>query len=127
MSLSDKLTDRIASKFSGKKVQTINVSFDEIMNRLEQVLNEVGKEELGEIRKVIKGSFWTSLKTYDTKNKKYRVTTLYAGTARSQRLINEISVMELESGNIYTYKSFLFKGKFKKAAKQLIIKCGGNS
>lgn len=122
MGITDKLMDGFASKISGKKIQTVIVSFDEILNHLEKVLNEVDVEEICEIEKVIKGSFTTSLKMYDTKNEKYRIMTLYAGTMGSNRLTNEISIKDIESGNIYTYKVFLFKGKFKKAAKQLISK-----
>lgn len=120
MGISDKITDGIASAVSGKKVQTIVVSFDEILSRLETVLKEAEPDEIVKIEKVIKGSFWTSLKAYDCNNGKYRVSTLYAGTAGSSRLTNEISVMEIESGNVYTYKKFLFKGQIKKAGKNLI-------
>lgn len=122
MGISDKITDGIASAVSGKKVQTTIVSFDELMNRLETVLKESEPDEIVKIEKVIKGSFWTSLKVYDCKNGKYRVSTLYAGTVGSNRLTNEISVMEIESGIVYTYKKFLFKGNIKKTGKNLIAK-----
>lgn len=122
MSILDKASDKVASTLSGRKVETINVSLDEILNQLEKVLNEADAAEIKEIEKVLKGWFLTALRTYDTKNEKYRVTTLYAGTMRSSRLVNEVSVMDKETGKIYTYKVFLFKGKFKKAAKQLVNK-----
>lgn len=122
MGLTDKITDGIASKISGKNVQTIIVSFEEIMNYLEMVLKEVEADEVVKIEKVMKGNFFTSFKGYDTKNEKYRITTFYAGTAGSSRVMNEVSVMDLENGNIYTYKKFLFKKKIKKAAKTLISK-----
>lgn len=122
MSILDKASDKVASKLSGRKVETISVSLDEILNQLEKVLNEADAAEIKDIEKVLKGWFLTALRTYDTKNEKYRVTTLYAGTMRSKRLINEVSVMDKETGKIYTYKVFLFKGKFKKAAKQLVNK-----
>lgn len=122
MGVSDRITDGIASKISKTKVTTTVVTLDQILSYLETVLKEVGPEEAAEIEKVLKGSFWSSLKIYDTKDEKYRISTLYAGTIGSSRLVNEVSVMENESGNIYTYKSFLFKGKFKKAARQLAAK-----
>ena len=122
MSILDKASDKVASKLSGREVETINVSLDEILNQLEKVLNEADAAEIKDIEKVLKGWFLTALRTYDTKNEKYRVTTLYAGTMRSSRLVNEVSVMDKETGKIYTYKVFLFKGKFKKAAKQLVNK-----
>lgn len=122
MNILDKLSDGIVSKLSGRKVQTIKVSLDEILNYLEKVLEEAEPTEIKDIEKVLKGCFWNSLRMYDTKNEKYRVSTLYAGTMRSKRLMNEVSIMDIESGKIYTYKVFLFKRKFKKAAKQLVNK-----
>jgi len=70
------------------------------------VLNSVEKDEIDKIKKVIKGSFWNSLHMYDTLNQKYRVSTLYAGTIASNRLINEFSIMDFDTNIIYTCKSF---------------------
>ncbi|MBE5908242.1 MAG: hypothetical protein E7278_05380 [Lachnospiraceae bacterium] len=122
MGISDKITDGIASKLAGKKIQTVEVSLEDVMNRLDNVLNEVGADEIPLIEKVVKGSFFTALKLYDTKSEKYRISTLYAGTIGSNRLVNEFSIMDLEEGKIYTYKAFLFKGKIKKAGRNIIDK-----
>lgn len=122
MGISDKITDGIASKLAGRKIQTVDTPLEEIMNLLDRILNEVESDELSQIEKVVKGSFWTSLKLYDTKNGKYRISTLYAGTIGSNRLMNEFSIMDIEEGNVYTYKAFLFKGKIKKAGRSIIDK-----
>lgn len=99
---------------------TIKVSLDEALNKLEEILKDVDAEDVIEIEKVVKGSFWTAFKVYDTKNGKYRITTLYALTARSSRTMNKISIMNLEEGKEYVYKVFLFKGRFKKPAVELV-------
>ena len=122
MGIGDKITDGIASKISGRQIQTINVNQDEILKRLEDVITNVEPNEIMEIRKVIKGSFLTSFKVYDTKDEKYRISTLYALTMGSSRLMNELSVMDLDAGKVYTCKSFLFKGKLKKSALQVLDK-----
>lgn len=46
MGISDKITDGIASKLAGKKIQTVEVSLEDVMNRLDNVLNEVGADEI---------------------------------------------------------------------------------
>ena len=122
MKILDKISDGIASKLSGRKVQTIRVSLDEILNYLEKVLEEVETTEIKNIEKVLRGWFLNSLRTYDTKNEKYRIVTIYVGALRSKRLMNDVSIVDIENGKIYTYKSFLFNRKFKKAAKQLVNK-----
>ncbi len=106
----------------GILMPTINVTLDEILNCLEGVLAEVEPAEIKEIEKVLKGCFLASLRVYETKNGKYRIMTVYAGTARSFRLMNEVSVVDLENQKVYTYKVFLFKKKFKKAAMELVNK-----
>ena len=109
-------------KFTGKEIQTIRVSLDEILNCLEKVLEEVEVTEIKDIEKVVKGWFWSSLRTYDTKNEKYRIVTIYVWALRSKALMNDVSIVDIENGKIYTYKSFLFNRKFKKAAKKLVNK-----
>ena len=120
MGISDKATDALASVISGKNVKTMVVSIDEFKRQLDDVMSSVEKDEITSINKVIKGSFWRALNLYDTQNQKYRVSTLYAGTIGSNRLVNEISVMDLDTNVVYTCKSFLFKGKLKKACQEVI-------
>lgn len=122
MGVMDKVTDKAASKLAGKKIETIIVSLEELAEYLEVVLQEAETTEMKKIAKVLKGSFWTTYKTYDTNNGKYRITTAYALTARSSRLKNEVCVIDLEKGKVYTYRVFLFKGKLKKVIKNLLAK-----
>ena len=93
-----------------------------MQNHLDTVLQSVDKDEIDKINKVIKGSFGNSLHMYDTKNQKYRISTLYVGTIASKRLTNEFSIVDFDTNIIYTCKSFLFKGKIKKACQQVINK-----
>ena len=121
MSITDIATDTITKKITGRDVKTTIISIEEMQNLLDTVLNSVEKDEIDKIKKVIKGSFWNSLHMYDTLNQKYRVSTLYAGTIASNRLINEFSIMDFDTNIIYTCKSFLFKRKIKKHVKRYSI------
>lgn len=121
MGLSDKITDGIASKIAGKKIQTQVVDLDDFIGHFEELLKTIDADEIKDIEKVVKGSIISSIKSYDTRNGKYRFWTYYAGTLRSSKIINEINLRDNETYIIYTYKS-IRKGKFKKVARQLIEK-----
>ena len=122
MSISDIATDAITKKLTGREVKTTIISLEEMQNQLNTVLKSVDKDEISKIKKVIKGSFWKPLQIYDTQNQKYRISTLYAGTIASNRLINEFSIMDFDTNIKYTFKSFLFKRKIKKACQEVIDK-----
>ena len=122
MSITDIATDVITKKLTGRDVKTTIISIEEMQNHLDTVLQSVDKDEIDKINKVIKGSFGNSLHMYDTKNQKYRISTLYVGTIASKRLTNEFSIVDFDTNIIYTCKSFLFKGKIKKACQQVINK-----
>ncbi len=122
MGIIDKATDIIASKISGKKIETVKVSYNEMIKYVERVIeNAESEEELKQLGKVFMKRIFPSFKVYDLQNGKYRVSTSYTATIGSRQWFSNVNVFDLENGKFYEYKTF-WAGKFKKEAKKMIEK-----
>lgn len=125
--LDDKVTDFIASKIAGEKIETIRISMEDMVELLKEhfIAPASTDSEYKEIQKAVNGSGWGGVKIMSSKDGNYelRVSIVMQLGGRMDILhpgdSNWCRVYDNTSGKIYQYSSFTW-GKFKKAVENAI-------
>lgn len=116
----DRLTDKIASKLTGKKVETIAVSLDEIIALTRAVMEDASSErDLKKIAGIVCGHPLCPMAFYTTENQRYDVYTYFMAAIASRGINNYVRITDKSTGKGYQWKHPFIAGKYKRAAKQI--------
>lgn len=117
--MAKKLGDKILNKITGRKMETIDVSLDEIVEMLDKYfIQPAPKEEHKIILKTIKGS-WLTYKTLESKDENYELSVF---THRHTGLFNlkdhnYMWIWDKSADKYYEYRAY-FWGKLKKSVRE---------
>ena len=113
---------RILNKFTGRNMETIYISLDEMVNLIDKyyITEAVSEEEYKAIWKTVTGG-WTRVKNLWSKDGKYEmhVSRYNMVSIFNMKDYNWIWIHEIETDKFFEYRA-LFYGKFKKKVKEKI-------
>lgn len=123
----DGIIDAIDSKISGRKMETIRISMEDMLELLKTqfIIPASTDAEYKEIQKAVNGKIMGGISSLVSKDGRYEIAVSIAMQLAGRIDIfhpgdsNWIRVRDTEAGKVYQYSSFTWR-KFKKAVKDII-------